>query len=88
MSSAKPVPNAFLNGASVMHTIAVKLLPEQEAVRDFAADNDSEGKPAHCDVKAYVWHAASKTFDLDQEVSRAQTTRECEEWRSQFKLGQ
>jgi len=78
----KPVPNSFLNGASVMHSRDVKLMPEKKAVADYSADNDSEGKPAKCEVKIYVWSGRSKTFDLDVLLSKDISSKHCQELKS------
>ena len=48
-----------------MHSVNVKLVAEKKAIYDFFADNDAEGKPAECGVKAYVWNARNMTFDLN-----------------------
>jgi hypothetical protein len=75
----KPVPNAFLRGASVMHSKNVKLMPENRAVVDCSAESDSDGKPATCDAKAYVWNSRAKTFDLNRVLSKTISVEYCRE---------
>lgn len=76
-AKGKYIENSFLSGASVMHAVDVKLVAEKKAVYDSFADNDAEGKPAQCGVKAYVWNAKTETFDLDLRLSRSASATYC-----------
>jgi hypothetical protein len=73
----KNVEIEFLDGASAMHTVGVKLVAEKKGIYSYFADNDSEGKPAQCGVKAYVWNGRSRTFDLDPRLSKTASAEYC-----------
>jgi len=76
-AKGKEVGNGFASDASVMHTVGVKLIAEKKAIYDFFADNDAEGKPAQCGVKAYVWNARNMTFDQDLRLSKTASAEYC-----------
>jgi len=76
-AKGKIVEKEFLRGASVMHTVDVRLVAEKKAIFDIFADSDPEGKPAQCGVKAYVWNAKSQTFDLDSRLSKNASDEYC-----------
>ncbi len=82
-SRGKKVEVEFLDGASAMHTVGVKLVGEKKGIYSYFADNDSEGKPAQCGVKAYVWNGRSKTFDLDLPLSKTASAEYCRSLRGQ-----
>ena len=63
----------FLSGSSVMHSVGVKLVPENNALLDSHCDyTESEGV-FHCKVIAYVWNATARAFKLDTKLSRQST---------------
>jgi hypothetical protein len=76
-AKGKSVENGFASGASAMHTVDVKLVEAKKAIYDVFAENDSEGKPARCGAKAYVWNAKSETFDLDLRLSKSASDEYC-----------
>jgi hypothetical protein len=76
-AKGKRIENSFLSGASVMHSVDVKLVEAKKAIYDSFADNDAEGKPAQCGVKAYVWNAKTETFDLDLRLSKTASDEYC-----------
>ena len=82
-SRGKKVEVEFLDGASAMHTVGVKLVAEKKGIYSYFADNDSEGKPAQCGVKAYVWNGRHKTFDLNLLLSKTASTEYCRSLRGQ-----
>jgi len=71
------VRNGFSIGASVMHSVSVRLVAEKKAVFDSFADSDAEGKPDKCGVKAFVWNARNKTFDLNLQLSKSASAEYC-----------
>lgn len=73
----KPIPNGFAQGASVMHSVDVKLVPEKNAIYTSFWDNNSQGKLAQCSVKAYVWTAKSETFDFNERLSHITQSAYC-----------
>jgi hypothetical protein len=76
-AKGKKVGNGFASGASVMHTVGVRLVAEKKAIYDSFADSDAEGKPDKCGVKAYVWNARSKTFDMNLQLSKSASVEYC-----------
>jgi hypothetical protein len=83
-AKGKHVENGFLIGASVMHSVDVKLVPEKKAIYDMYSESDSDGRPAaKCGVKAYVWNSKSRTFDLDTRLSRTASEDYCRSLRSE-----
>lgn len=76
-SKGEHVENGFLTGASVMHSVNVKLVQEKRAIYDEFADNGSDGKLEKCGVKAYVWNVTFGTFDLDRRLSKAASDQYC-----------
>ena len=82
-AKGKHVANSFLNGASVMHSVDIRLVPEKKAIYDMSADSDRNGRPAaKCNVKAYVWNAGSRTFDLDSQLSKSAGQEYCRRMRA------
>ena len=71
------VENGFASGASAMHSADVKLVAEKKAIFVRFADNDAEGRPDKCGVKAYVWNARAGTFDLDPQLSNTASMDYC-----------
>jgi hypothetical protein len=78
----KSIPNGFASGASVMHSVDVKLIPARKAIYERFADNDSEGKLARCGVKTYVWNPRTRTFDEDKRLSRVASDDYCRSLRT------
>ncbi len=67
----------FAQGASVMHSADVTLVPEKKAVYEVFSDNDGAGHLAKCGAKAYVWNANSKTFDWNAQLTKQATRSYC-----------
>ena len=83
-AKGKHVENGFLIGASVMHSVDVKLVPEKKAIYDMYSDSHPDGRPAaKCGVKAYVWNSKSRTFDLDTRLSPTASEDYCRSLRSE-----
>jgi hypothetical protein len=77
-AKGKHVENGFLIGASVMHSVDVKLVPEKKAIYDMYSESHPDGRPAaKCGVKAYVWNSKSRTFDLDTRLSQTAGVEYC-----------
>jgi hypothetical protein len=76
-AKGKRIENGFTSGASVLHSTDVKLAAEKKAIYDLFADNDAEGRLARCGVKAYVWNARTRTFDLDLLLSKVTSNEYC-----------
>jgi len=54
-----------------MHSVDVKLVPENNALLDSHCDDDAEGKGVfHCKVTAYVWKPTARAFKLNMKLSR------------------
>jgi hypothetical protein len=68
----------FAQGASVMHTVDAKLVPEKKAIYDMFSDNDGAGHLVKCGVKAYVWNASAKAFDLNAQLSKQASRSYCQ----------
>ena len=79
----KRIEVELLSGASARHSVGAKLVPENKAIYSLFVENDSEGKPAQCGVKAYVWNAKSETFDQDLRLSKAESAEYCRSLREQ-----
>lgn len=67
----------FLQAASVTEFADVRIAPDRTTVLDFRQENDDHGVPVKCQVRAYVWNAATKTFDYNARRSRQATHAEC-----------
>lgn len=67
----------FLQGASVTEFADVRIAPDRTTVLDFRQENDDRGVPVKCQVRAYVWNAAARTFDYNARRSREVTRAEC-----------
>ena len=90
MEQGKPVPARFRKangealdvgfgqGASVMHTVDAKLVPEKQAIYDMFSDNDEAGHLVKCGVKAYVWNASAKAFDLNAQLTKQASRSYCQ----------
>ena len=68
----------FAQGASVMHTVDVKLVPEKKAIFDIFSDTDGEGKPAKCGVRAFVWSAHARAFIFDAQLTTHASHNYCQ----------
>ncbi len=68
----------FGSGSSVMHSVRAELVPEKNAIYDFHRDLDQTGKEQDCGIKAYIWNTKTKTFRLDEEVSKHATQSRCQ----------
>jgi len=67
----------FLEGASVMHTDGVEMLPEQHAVYSLRYNYGSNGKLRECSGEAYQWNPATKLFDYKPLLGRKLTQDTC-----------
>ena len=67
----------FGQGASVMHALDAKLVPEKKAIYDMFTDNDGAGHLVKCGLKAYVWNASAKAFDLNPQLTRQASQSYC-----------
>lgn len=76
-TNGKNILHEFLTGASAMHSRSVKLAANEKAIYDCFTDNDGQGKTAVCGVKAYVWNAESRTFDLNTRLSKSASAEYC-----------
>ncbi|WP_109488189.1 hypothetical protein [Occallatibacter savannae] len=81
-ANGKAIRVEFMSGASAMHSRFVELGAEQKAIYDRFTENDGAGKVASCGVKAYVWNAQSRTFDLDFRLSRTASADYCRRLRA------
>lgn len=68
----------FAEGASVMHGMDAKLVPEQKAIYGIEWDNDETMRLKRCVVKAYVWNDTAKTFDLNSTLTRRAKVSYCQ----------
>lgn len=68
--NGKPADIGFAEGASVMHGMDAKLVPEKNAIYGIQWDNDESMHLKRCAVTAYVWNAKGKTFDLNPDLSK------------------
>lgn len=73
----KVIDVGFAQGASVMNTVAVKLVPEKNAIYDLFSGNDGNGHLAKCGANAYVWNASAKTFDWNARLTKQATRSYC-----------
>jgi hypothetical protein len=67
----------FLEGASVMHTDGVDMLPEQHAVYSLHYNYGSNGKLRECTGEAYQWNPDTKLFDYNQPLGKKLTQDTC-----------
>jgi len=68
----------FAEGASVMHGMDAKLVPEKNAIYGIEWDNDETMHLKRCAVTAYVWNAKEKTFDLNSSASKQAKVTYCQ----------
>jgi len=67
----------FLEGASVMHTDGVEMLPEQHAVYSLHYNYGSNGKLRECTGEAYQWNPDTKVFDYNYRLGKKLTEDAC-----------
>lgn len=67
----------FLEGASVMHTDTVEMLPKAHAVFYLHYQYRANGPLGSCDGESYRWDSRSKTFNYDARLSRELTRDAC-----------
>jgi hypothetical protein len=67
----------FLEGASVMHTDGVEMLPEQHAVYSLHYNYGSNGKLRECTGEAYQWNPDTKLFDYNHRLGKKLTHDTC-----------
>jgi hypothetical protein len=75
----RPIPQNFLQDATVTHFADVRIAPDRATILDFRQENDDKGLPLKCQVSAYIWNAATKTFDYNPQRSKESTHGECGE---------
>lgn len=63
----------FLSGASAMHSVGVKLVPEKNAIFDSNCEYSNSEKSFRCRITAYVWNPSAQAFKLDMKLSRQAT---------------
>lgn len=68
----------FAEGASVMHGMDVKLMPDGNAIYGIEWDNDESMHLKRCAVTAYVWNPKEQTFDLSSNLSKEATASYCQ----------
>jgi hypothetical protein len=73
----KTEPLVLLEGASVMHSDIVDLLPKEQAVFHFSSQYMGDGRLGPCDGAAYRWNSHTKTFDYDSRLSTRLTQDYC-----------
>jgi hypothetical protein len=90
MERGKPIPARFRKangealdvefgqGASVMHTVDAKLVPEKKAIYDMFSDNDGAGHVVKCGVKSYAWNASAKAFELNAQLTKQASRTYCQ----------
>lgn len=79
----KVAPSIFLQGASVRHSQAVKMLPEKHAIYSAASRTDDDMRIRSCSAAAYQWNAATRTFDWSKTLSKQITESYCRALRAQ-----
>jgi hypothetical protein len=67
----------FVQGASVMHTADVRLMPREHVVYDIHNDTDGGTRLLSCAVNAFVWSPNSRTFEWSRAVTRQATRDYC-----------
>jgi hypothetical protein len=77
IENGKAADIGFAEGASVMHGMDAKLVPEENAIQGIEWDNDETMRLKRCVVKAYVWNAIVKTFDLSPTLSKRANASYC-----------
>jgi hypothetical protein len=70
-------PMVFVEGASVMHTDGVDLLPREHAVLAMHYNYGSTGNLHQCGGEAYTWNAQSNRFDYNSALTRKLTKATC-----------
>ena len=73
----KVSPAVFAEGASVMHTNGIELLPRERAVLSIHYDYDQSGRLHECGGEAYRWNPRTKVFDFDSGLTERLTTAAC-----------
>lgn len=93
LENGKPVPAKFgdgpvefLRSASVMHTVDVQLVPEANAIFNLGYGSDGCSHLLTCRANAYVWNAATKSFNFDAQLTRRARTDYCEHVQQQLEL--
>jgi hypothetical protein len=69
----------FLEGASVMHTDGVEMLPEQHAVYSLRYNYGGNGKLRECTGEAYQWNPSTKLFDYNHRLGKKLVRDTCRE---------
>jgi len=73
----KVSPMVFVEGASVMHTDGVDLLPREHSIFSVHYDYSSNGKLHQCNGEAYTWNSHAKTFDYNLRLTQKITETSC-----------
>ncbi len=75
--AGKITPMVWADGASVMHTDGVDLLPNEHAVFAIHYNYGSNGKLHQCGGEAYTWNPRSKTFGFNPALTKKLTRATC-----------
>ena len=75
--AGKVRPMIFIEGASVMHTDGVELLPKQRSIFALHYDYGPNGRLHQCGGEAYTWNRQSKTFNHNSPLTKALTKSTC-----------
>jgi len=71
-------PMVFVEGASVMHTDGVDLLPRKHSIYALHYNySSSEGMLDQCGGEAYLWNSHAKTFDYNLRLTKNITQTSC-----------
>jgi hypothetical protein len=73
----KVSPMVFAEGASVMHTNGVDLLPREHSIYAIHYNYSSNGKLDQCEGEAYTWNSHAKTFDYNLSLTKKITQTSC-----------
>ena len=82
--NGKIIDPQMLTGASVRNGAGVDLYPAQHAVLSVRWQTDDQGRVNSCVGTAYVWTAATRTFDANKPVSDDLSATECANLRKQI----
>jgi hypothetical protein len=70
-------PMVFVEGASVMHTDDVDLMPQEHSLYAIHYNYGANGKLHQCGGEAFTWNRHSKTFDYNPALTNRLTKIKC-----------
>jgi hypothetical protein len=70
-------PMVFVEGASVIHTDDVDLMPQEHSVYAIHYNYGANQKLHQCGGEAYIWNPHSETFDYNPALTRKLTKIKC-----------